>query len=75
VTQAAAEKNHEFPTQPEAAAEPKGRVTPALWTPAAPAIAWLAFRSAETGRKHKVYFGASIWSPPTPTGSSHGSKK
>ena len=61
VTQAAGEKNHELPTQPEAAADSKGRITPALWMPAAPAIAWLAFSSAETDWDAKFYLGASIW--------------
>jgi len=61
VTQAAGEKSHGLPIQPEAAAEPKGRITPALWMPAAPTIAWLAFDSAETDWDAKFYFGASIW--------------
>jgi hypothetical protein len=61
VTQAPGEKSHELPIQPDVAAEPKGRITPALWMPAAPAIAWLAFSSAETDWNDKFYFGASIW--------------
>ena len=61
MTQAAGEKSHGLPIQPEAAAEPKGRITPALWMPAAPTIAWLAFDSAETDWDAKFYFGASIW--------------
>ena len=46
---------------PEAAAQQDKRITPALWMPAAPAIAWLAFSSAETDWNAKFYFGASIW--------------
>lgn len=61
MTQAAGEESHRLPIQPDAAAEPKGRITPALWMPAAPTIAWLAFSSAETDWDAKFYFGASIW--------------
>jgi hypothetical protein len=46
---------------PEAAAPQDKRITPALWMPAAPTIAWLAFSSAETDWDAKFYFGASIW--------------
>ncbi len=46
---------------PEAAAQQDKRITPALWMPAAPTIAWLAFSSAETDWDAKFYFGASIW--------------
>jgi hypothetical protein len=49
------------PAQPEAAAPQDKRITPALWMPAAPTIAWLAFDSAETDWDAKFYFGASIW--------------
>ena len=49
------------PAEPEAAAPQDKRITPALWMPAAPAIAWLAFSSAETDWDAKFYFGASIW--------------
>ena len=47
--------------QPVAAPEQDKRITPALWMPAAPTIAWLAFSSAETDWDAKFYFGASIW--------------
>lgn len=47
--------------KPEAPAEQGERITPALWMPAAPAIAWLAFSSAETDWDAKFYLGASIW--------------
>ncbi len=46
---------------PEATDQQDNRITPALWMPAAPAIAWLAFSSAETDWDAKFYFGASIW--------------
>jgi hypothetical protein len=49
------------PAQLEAAAPQDKRITPALWMPAAPTIAWLAFSSAETDWDAKFYFGASIW--------------
>jgi hypothetical protein len=49
------------PAEPEAVAPQDKRITPALWMPAAPAIAWLAFSSAETDWDAKFYFGASIW--------------
>lgn len=47
--------------KPEAIAKQDKRITPALWMPAAPAIAWLAFSSAETDWDAQLYFGASIW--------------
>lgn len=40
---------------------PAQRITPALWMPAAPTLAWLAFGSAETDLDRAFYFGASIW--------------
>jgi hypothetical protein len=40
---------------------PAPRITPALWMPAAPTLAWLAFGSAETDWDRAFYFGASIW--------------
>jgi len=52
----------ETPPVPEAvAAEQAGRIVPALWMPVAPAIAWLAFGSAEDDLDAAYYFGASIW--------------
>jgi hypothetical protein len=61
VTKAPDQKGTEAPTQSEAVAKQGKRITPALWMPAAPAIAWLAFSSAETDWDAKFYFGASIW--------------
>jgi hypothetical protein len=46
---------------PEATDQQDNRITPALWMPAAPTIAWLTFSSAETDWDAKFYFGASIW--------------
>ncbi len=61
MTKAPNQKGTEAPIQPAAAAKQDKRITPALWMPAAPAIAWLAFDSAETDWNAKFYFGASIW--------------
>lgn len=48
-------------TSPPPAEAPAPRITPALWMPAAPTLAWLAFDSAETDWDRAFYFGASVW--------------
>lgn len=48
-------------SKPSADAPAGERITPALWMPAAPTMAWLAFGSAETDWDRAFYFGASIW--------------
>lgn len=53
-------------SKPSADAPAAERITPALWMPAAPTIAWLAFGSAETDWDRAFYFGASIWYIATP---------
>lgn len=61
MSKAPSENSSEGPGLLEAPAEQGKRITPALWMPAAPAIAWLAFSSAETDWDAKFYLGASIW--------------
>jgi hypothetical protein len=53
---------HETPPVPETVAgDQASRIVPAQWMPVAPAIAWLAFGSAEDDLDAAYYFGASIW--------------